>query len=276
MRHKALPRAGRALVSTDVHGNGGDFRRLEALFRAAHADDPATYWVILGDVVHAPDDRSAASQPELYGYADESAFIVERILALRAEHPERVLFVLGNHDYAHIGGPRTAKFFPDEAANLEGKMGAPAIAAMHALFRDALLCVSTGCGVVMTHGSPDATLQALDDLDAIALPHDRGNAYHHGILASMLHAYGQRGPVTAQLLAQLSRGLPPESAPLAVLVHGHDRHEHGFFVEGGNQLCPVIFGAYAHEKRYLLLDLAATYARPEDLRDGHEMRRLHA
>ena len=58
------------------------------------------------------------------------------------------------------------------------------------------------------------------------------------------------------------------------MVHGHDKTEHGFFYEGGNQLCPCIFGAPRSEKRYVRLDLAARYERAEDLRDGFEIRRL--
>ena len=39
-------------------------------------------------------------------------------IADQLHNPEQVLFVLGNHDYAHLGGPRTRKFHDDEAAFL--------------------------------------------------------------------------------------------------------------------------------------------------------------
>src|SRR5688572_29470674 len=55
LRHLRLPGAGVAVVNTDVHGNGGDFRRLEVIFRERVAEHGAlAHWVILGDVVHGP------------------------------------------------------------------------------------------------------------------------------------------------------------------------------------------------------------------------------
>jgi hypothetical protein len=59
------------------------------------------------------------------------------------------------------------------------------------------------------------------------------------------------------------------------VAHGHDRDEAGSFTEGGNQVCPVLFGAPRGNKRYLRLDLAAAYRRVEELREGEEVRRLY-
>ncbi len=277
-RHFRLPGAGVALVNTDLHGNGADFRRLEAIFRehvAEHAEH--AHWVILGDVVHGPSAEARQREPRLYDYDDESAAIVARILELREEFPRQLHFVLGNHDYAHVGGVRTSKFYPDEAAQLESSMTAAEVQRMHTLFRSALLAVSSECGVLMTHGSPDATLQSLADLNDIDIPRTKDSAYHDGILRGFLFAYGQRGETTAKLLAQLNRvGSAQSMRPLSVVVHGHDRAENGLFCEGGNQVCPVLFGAVEHEKRYVQLDLAAHYPAADALRDGVEVRRLHA
>ena len=88
-------------VNTDVHGNLEDFLRMEAIWRA----EPDARWVILGDVVHAPDDEARREKPELYDYDDGSLAIVERILDLQGTG--RVHFVLGNHDHAHVGGKPT-------------------------------------------------------------------------------------------------------------------------------------------------------------------------
>lgn len=273
-RHLHLPRKGWVIVNTDLHGNGDDFRRLEQRFRERAARNSAVHWVILGDLVHGPNPAARARQPELYDFEDESAFIVRRVCELRRELPEHVHFVLGNHDYAHIGGPRTQKFYPDEAAHLEQRMSTEEIEHMHALFRGALLAVSTECGVMMSHGAPDATLQSLHDLEPIEIPPLGPHPYHDAILSSLLFAYGQTGAVTAALLEQLSS--ETMSVPLRVLLHGHDRAEDGFFREGGNQVCPVLFGARNAEKRYVELDLAGRYEHADDLRDGKEIRRLYA
>jgi len=277
LRHLRLPGKGVAVVNTDVHGNGADFGQLEGIFRERVAEHgSAAHWVILGDVVHGPSAEARGHASGLYDYADESAAIVARIVELCEEFPEQVHFVLGNHEYAHVGGMRTSKFYPDEAAALEASMTASEVVRMHALFQSALLAVSSECGVLMMHGSPDATLQALADLNHIEIPRIEDCAYHDRILRGLLFAYGQRRETTEKLLAQLSGvGSGQSLRPLRVVLHGHDRAENGLFREGGNQVCPVIFGARVHDKRYVELDLSAHYASADDLRDGVEVRRLH-
>jgi len=277
LRHLRLPGRGVAVVNTDVHGNGGDFRRLEGIFRERVAEHGThAHWVILGDVVHGPSAEARGHASQLYDYADESRIIVARIVELRQEFPAQVHFVLGNHDYAHVGGMRTSKFYPDEAAALEATMTSSEVERMHALFGGACLAVSSECGVLMTHGSPDATLQALADLNDIDIPRKADSAYHDRILRGILFAYGQRRETTEKLLGQLNGvGSGPGLRPLRVVLHGHDRAENGIFREGGNQVCPVIFGARQHEKRYVELDLSAHYDSADALRDGVEVRRLH-
>ncbi len=270
-RHLVLPSRGTLIVSTDVHGNGDDLRAVRDHFLAALARDDEARWVILGDVVHAPDARARAEEPTLYDYPDESAAIVGEILRLQGLFPGRIHFVLGNHDYGHVGGYRTQKFHRDEVAHLESTLDEPARAAMRSLFGDALLAVAAPCGALLTHGSPDETLESLSDLDAITLPPAPDEGYQQRVLRSLLTCYGQPGEVTARTLAKLST---PELA-LTVVIHGHDRDACGWFTEGGNQLCPVIFGAPRSQKRYVRLDLAARYPDAAALRDGEEIQRVY-
>ena len=271
VRHRILPARGRLLVSTDLHGNLADLRALEAVFARERAEEPETYWVVLGDAVHGPsaDARSDA----LCDYDDESSAIVHRLLALRAADPEHVVFVLGNHDHAHVGGPKTGKFHRDEAATLEATLDAAAVAELRALFDDALLAVAAPNGVLLTHGSPDAALVSLAALDGIPFDTRQMNATEARVVHTLLGSYGQPQATCAKMLAQVSAA---SGLDLRVVVHGHDKSEDGFFYEGTNQVCPVLFGAHRETKRYVLLDLAARYERAEDLRDGIELRRLHA
>ena len=270
-RHAWLPARGTLLVSTDLHGNGEDFRALRTRFLRALERDPDVHWAVLGDAVHGPDAAARAEHPELYDYPDESGMIVVELLGLRQRYPERVHYVLGNHDHSHIGGPRTRKFYDDEAAYLESRLSPPERAALRALFSTAKLALFAPCGALLSHGSPDDTLRAAADLDAIPLELARCDAYQRRVLATFLTSYGQRSEVTAKLLQRLSAGGPA----LTFVVHGHDRDETGWFTEGDNQACPVIFGALKAEKRLLCLDLAAQYASVHALRDGIEIQRVH-
>lgn len=270
-RHAWLPARGTLLISTDLHGNGEDFRALRTRFLRTRERDPDTHWVVLGDSVHGPDPESRAEHPELYDYPDESGAIVVELLGLRQRYPDHVHYVLGNHDHAHIGGPRTRKFYEDEAEFLEARLSPPERAALRALFSTAKLALFTPCGALLCHGSPDDTLRVASDLDAIPLEPARCDAYQRRVLATFLTSYGQRSDVTARLLHRLSAA----GTPLTFVVHGHDRDESGWFIEGDNQACPVIFGAPRTHKRLLCLDLAARYPSVLALREGVEIQRLH-
>lgn len=267
-RKLILPDRGSVLVSTDLHGNGNDFRALRRLFEEA---PDTTHWVILGDAVHAPDSRSRASNAELYDYPDESAQIVTQILALTRTSSGRVHFVLGNHDHGHVGGPHTAKFYADEVSALEDTLSAAEKRDFAALFGGALLCVVAPCGAVLCHGSPDDALERLDDLDAISfLPQDNSD-YHRHLLETFLRSYGQPNDVTQRFLGAVSRS----GVSATFVLHGHDRDESGWFTEGEHQGCPVLFGAPRANKRYAWLDLGARYRDVNDLCEGEHVRRLY-
>jgi hypothetical protein len=279
-RFRWLPGRGRLLVSTDLHGNGADLRALSAVYKALCAERPEpeaetepdteTHWALLGDLVHGPDDAAREDQPELYGYPDESPSLPAQVLELMAEHPDRIHYVLGNHDHGHVGGPHTGKFYDDEVLALEARLGEAERAALRALFSSAYLALAAPCGVLLCHGSPDHTLRRPTDLDDIPLEAGRATPYQRRVLDTFLRSYGQRAEVTARLLARF--GSEPK---LSLVVHGHDRDESGYFTDGDNQVCPVIFGALRENKRYLVLDLGARYASAGDLREGIEIRRLY-
>ncbi|MFT3707221.1 MAG: metallophosphoesterase [Archangium sp.] len=249
-RSLVLPREGSCLVSTDLHGNLRDWRALRAVFEASAPD---THWVVLGDVVHGPDEKTALEKAELYGFVDQSAELVAELCDVRDRHRDRVHFVLGNHDAGHIGFRHTTKFHDDEVTHLESTMTTEQIQRMHALFRDALLAVVAPCGLLLTHGSPGAELTSLSVFDG-PLPPEPNDAARNLAIGETLWSYGQRGEVTKRLLNRLSAELKLD---LRVVVHGHDRDESGWFTEGGNQAQPVIFGAPDANKRYLFIDLAS-------------------
>ena len=273
-RHLALHAPGVVLVSTDVHGNLRDFGRMAELFEAERlSNNVPVHWVVLGDVVHGPSEQHRHRFEGMLDYDDESSEIVAKLIELRAAHPDHVHFVLGNHDYAHIGGPRTSKFHGDEAEWLESQMTPDEIEAMRALFLGARLAISTDCGVLMTHGSPDEKMESLERIDAVVLP---ARGADHEVVHDMLFAYGQRGEDTDRALELLSEHPAfPHAEPLRVVLHGHDRDEDGFYFDDHNQVCPVIFGAHDPNKRYTRLDLSERYESVDDFVDGEVLLKLH-
>jgi predicted phosphodiesterase len=265
-RYLVLPPRGVLIANTDIHGNLEDLRALRRIFEA---EGPDAHWVILGDIVHGPDDRARQHHPELYGYEDASGRVALEIAEAMREHPGRVHFVLGNHDHGHIGGPHTGKFHRDEVEHLEARLSTDERAALQAILEGALYAVIAPSGLFLSHGSPNDSLKRLEDLDSI---HPAGNdAYGSGVLQSFLTHYGQRDDTAERFLAAVSKS----GVPVTVVVHGHDRDERGFFIEGERQLCLCIFGAPREAKRYLRADLASHYTSARDLEDGVEIRRLY-
>lgn len=270
-RTRILPRRGTLLVSTDLHGNWDDFAALRARFLAARASDPETHWVILGDSVHGPSPEARTRQPGLYDYDDASPALPAAILALQAEHRGHVHYVLGNHDHGHVGGPHTAKFYPDEVVALERRCSVEELTALRALFSSALLAVVAPCGALLCHGCPDDHLVRFEDLERVKLERRDNEPYHRRLLDTFTRSYGQSEAVVERMLATVSA----TAAPVTMVVHGHDRDEAGYFITGARVVCPVLFGAPARARRYLHLDLAAQYEGATALRDGVEIRRVH-
>jgi hypothetical protein len=272
-RTLVLPDRGTLLVSTDMHGNGEDFAALRDRFLAARAADPATHWAILGDAVHGPSPDARGRRPDLYDYEDASAAIVLGILALQADHPGHVHYVLGNHDHGHVGGPHTAKFYPDEVTALERRCSPEQLAGLHALFSGALIAVAAPCGVLMAHGCPDDHIVRFSDLEECRLSRGDNDVYRRHLLDTFTRSYGQSEQVVARLLEVVSA----TAVPVSLVIHGHDRDEAGYFVASGARvLCPVLFGAPRAAKRFVRLDLGARYASATDVRDGVELLRLYA
>jgi hypothetical protein len=267
-RTKVLPERGTALISTDLHGNLEDFVKLRGVAEAAWARGEPLHWVLLGDVVHGPDARARANAPQVHDFADESPRLVEALLELKARRPDHVHLVLGNHDAGHLGFAHTAKFHDDEVVALEARLTPAEVERMKALFSMALLVVVAPCGLLLSHGAPGDALTSLAELDGPLPPVEpaRSKAIHE-----LLWSYGQPGPVAAGALERISR---ETGLGLHVVVHGHDRDLSGWFIEGDNQVQPVIFCALKENKRYLLVDLAKPIRSPKDLEAG-PLRRLY-
>ncbi|MFZ5442296.1 MAG: metallophosphoesterase [Myxococcota bacterium] len=275
MRHLSprvlvLPSQGRLLISTDLHGNLDDFQALRRRFERALDDGEDVHWALLGDLVHGPDEETAQREPRLYGFSDESPALIDALFELRSQHPRRVHVLLGNHDAGHVGLRRTSKFHPDEVEALERRLTPGQRERLDALFGSALLLALAPCGLVLAHGSPGEALESLELLDGPLPPVE---PRRRAAVNELLWSYGQRGEVTAALLARLSA---ETGLALRVVVHGHDRDEAGWFVEGDNQVQPVIFGAPRERRRCLWVDLGARVESPAALREGQELRLVHS
>ncbi len=271
-RFKMLPGEGKLLVQTDIHGNYEDFCRLRDIFFQLLREAPASHWVILGDVVHGPSRSAMEQNRALWGFEDESFRIVQEIRRFQEQYPEQIHFVLGNHEHAHVGGPRTRKFHDDETSYLESKLTKTQRQILRQFIEAALLCVATPCGAFLVHGAPGLVMEGREEIDAICFDDAKNSRRERLILKHFLRSYGQPRELAQLFLMSLNRFVEQRQN---FVVHGHDADRAGFFVEGGNQICPTLFGAPRDKKRYLVLDLKTRYDSLDELIDEGCLRYLY-
>jgi hypothetical protein len=256
-----LPDEGVLLVATDLHGNVADFRAVVARFLAV----PDSVLVLCGDLVHGPAIPGSA-WPEHLGtfYTDETPRLLDEAAQLQRAYPGRVHYLLGNHEHAHVGGPRLDKFHPDEAAVLEQRYGEGGFEPIRRWFAGwPWVAVARGAGIVLTHAAPHAQIASAADLDATRL-----DGYERVPLADMAGA----GPLGALVWARTTspdrafaflRALDPRAR---VAVFGHDPIREGHLVEHEPLLCvSTSFGCHDGDKVYLEWDLAVPAQSADEL-----------
>lgn len=254
-----LPGAGSLLVSTDLQGNWGDYQALKA-----HRQ-PDELLLLVGDLVHGPGGWALERWPEYLGspYVDRSRELILDFEQLSLSEP--VFALLGNHEHAHIGGPRVAKFHEDEAAVLDAALGDDA-ARVHDFMRSFPL-LAVGDGVVFVHGAPGATEASLEDFER--LRYDGYDSvriremYGRDTLADLLWS---RCASTDQALDLLEACTGRREG---VVVYGHDVVRSGFEAEDAHQLClSTSFGLFDPHKTMLRLDLGRPIRSVQDLEEG--------
>lgn len=266
---------GHALISSDLHGNRADFERLRELFLDGLEAGEPVVWISTGDWVHGPDGQARQQVnghhgEALYDYPDESAAIARELLVLSERFPRHFYSVCGNHEWAHIGGPRTSKFHDDEAEFLEQQLAPTEVSMLRQLFTSwPLLVRLPACGLVVSHGAIGSGFAHAADFERIDY-RGSNDSQAAALLWSAMSAYGYVDDDPDAVLRHLSG----DGGEYQLLVHGHDREETGLVADGacGLLLCSS-FGACQDRKAYLWLELGERY-HLGNLREGEEVRFL--
>lgn len=274
-----LPDRGRLLVAADLHGNLRDFLAVVAHFESLGSDG---HLLFLGDLIHGP-QIPLGRWPECPGlrgrpYHDQSPAILLGVSELMARFPDRVFSLLGNHEHAHIGGPRTSRFARDEAAALEQSLGIENSSWLSDFIAQLPIWAIAPCGLLFSHAAPAALLADPCDLDRMDY-----RRYERPTGAT-LDAYRRMGPAEinpAALLGQLlwNQSLPPllarqvlDSLGLSLCIYGHSVIPAGYQTIGSQQM--ILSSSFCMEdayKKILCLDLAARYPSVTVLRLGQEI-----
>jgi hypothetical protein len=155
-----LPAGAEVLVAGDLHGDLDNFRKVLHLADLAH--HPGRQF-ILQEVIHS-------TQISQFG-GDRSHQLLDLIAALKCQYPQRVHFLLGNHELAQLTERPVAKLLPGETEvvnlNEAFRHGVEASYGMHAeliyqsyleLFQVVPLALRTANRVFISHSLPAAGL----------------------------------------------------------------------------------------------------------------------
>lgn len=266
-----LPREGTLLVCTDLHGNLDDYQRMKAVYFREKQAGNQPILALCGDLVHGPNPALSARWPSYLGspYRDRSA---ELLLDFEQfTRTERAFTLLGNHEHAHIGGPKVPKFYPDEAAVLDAALGVEA-ERMHDFMRSFPLLAAAPCGVVLTHGAPRATEPSVSAFERL---HYEG--YEHIPLLRMADVNTVGALLWARMASEtqavgLLRTVLDDGAEGGFVAFGHDVVPAGFDRFTDSQICvSTSFGLDNRNKVYLRLDLSRRYRSAQELQVGEEI-----
>ncbi len=277
-----LPDRGRLLVAADLHGNLRDFLALVAHFESLGSDG---HLLLLGDLLHGPyvPFESWGTHPGLRGrpYRDQSPALLLGLTELMVRYPGRVFLLLGNHEHAHIGGPRTSLFARDEAAVLEQRIGIENSSWLAQLLAALPLWAVSASGLLFSHAAPAAAVADLKDLEQIDYRHYRAPSPSPSdsppAAPQPLDAAGLLGQLlwTSSLSPALARRVL-EPLGLTLAVYGHTVIQAGYQAIGSQQLIvSSSFGMDDAYKKILCLDLAVQYRSASSLRLGHEILPLY-
>lgn len=283
-----LPDSGQLLVAADLHGNLRDFLAVVARFERMGSQASLLF---LGDLLHGPllPPHDWTGERPLVGryYHDDSPAILLGLQLLMERYPGRVHLLLGNHEHAHIGGPRTAVFARDEAAALDQRLGVETAVWLSGFLKTLPLWALAPCGVLFSHAAPAAELARVEDLET--LDYRRFSAPQPASASGLRSkAAKQLKPteVAAKLLGQLLWGttLQPFKAQALLgvvsaqlMVYGHCVIPSGYQTIGFEQF--ILSSSFAMEdaqKTVLELDLSTTYFSAEDFRVGSEIQPLYS
>ncbi len=191
-------------------------------------------------------------------------------------------FYLGNHEHAHIGGPRTSLFARDEATALEQRIGIEASLHMASFFRSLPIVAWAPCGLLFSHAAPAVELLRIEDLEAI--DYRRYIAPRRTDKPRSTKS-SKPGDHAARLLGQLlwEHVLPPFKAQsllarvnAQIAVYGHTIIPTGYQTIGFEQLIlSTSFGMRDEHKTVLLVDLDEHYLTVDSLRPGIELLPLY-
>jgi len=218
-----LPAGVEVLVAGDMHGSVENFR---SLLKVADLPNHPCRRLILQEVVHGPFRYPDGS--------DKSHQLLDVVAALKCQYPDRVHFLLGNHELAQWRRQSVSKNDVNQTQLLTagvhhayGEWDDAILGAYDELFASADLAVRTDNRVFVSHSLPSALKLAnfrREDLERDSRPEDLDN---HGAVYALVWGRDTRPTTVQEFLARVDADL---------LVSGHIACDDGFDAPNDRQL----------------------------------------
>ncbi len=156
----------RVIIAGDIHGNRQNLSKIISHFSADSDDEPI---LLLQEIIHGPIDQRTGQ--------DRSIELLLRAARLKIDKPDRVYFVLGNHDVAMITGNEITKQgqcccgkFNEGINFCFGEEGPEVCGAVMEFFRALPIAIRFDNGLMASHSLPSPNRAELAGVEILARP----------------------------------------------------------------------------------------------------------
>lgn len=238
-----LPKRGRALIFTDLHGDLDDYNKY---LEKWDFNDPDCHIIIAGDFIHSIYKK------------DYSLEVLEDMIDKYKKydnfHP-----ILGNHEWAHIVGANVFKANINQKIDFERmiieKRGSldPYLSDYIDFFKSIPFFIQCENGVFVSHAGPSPKIKTYDDYKSII----EGEEYLDRSVYYVLWSRFEKD----YSIEDVSRFL--DIVESNVMVIGHNVISEGYEIFGRQMILSSSFGA--EKKLYLDIDLERQISNTDDL-----------
>jgi len=240
-----LPKKGKLLVVTDIHGNLKDYKKFMDIWDKFSQGD--NHLVLTGDFIHAMGKKK-----------DQSIEVLESVKS-RWENSGNFHVLLGNHEWATISKTCIYKGGVDQNLNFENLLYKKfkdrcerKLEEYMEFFKKLPIAVKTGNKVFISHAGPPRDINNIDEIINITSDGYLGNVKLFQILWNRSPDYNQK---------ELESFL--KTVGCKVLIVGHTPVD-GVKLVGENQL--IVSSSYSKGKKaYVELDLEKEIKKGKDV-----------
>ncbi len=170
-----LPKEGKAIVVTDLHGNLNDYQKYMGIWQKYR--DNNFHFILTGDFIHA------------MGIKDDRSIDILESVKKNWEESKNFHVLLGNHEWSTISRISVFKGNLNQSQNFEGLLKERfkdqwrnKLEEYQNFFKKLPIAVKTKNKVFISHGGPPRSIKSIDEIVKIADAGYLGNAKLYQIL----------------------------------------------------------------------------------------------